>query len=100
MKKNCHRLLGPYLKKHRLGLGLSRKKVAIKLGCTEQFILNFEHGVCSPPGPMLKILIDVYKLDPNEVLEILLQESLAEWTAAVSSKTINQWCKKINIKSS
>jgi transcriptional regulator with XRE-family HTH domain len=95
LKKSPHRLLGPFLKTQRLHQNVSRKELAQLLGCTEQFILNFEHGVCSPPGPMVKRLIEILKLNPNEVLEILFQESLQEWHEVVPSSTVKDFAKRL-----
>lgn len=97
LKKKIHRLIGPYLKEQRLRLKYSRKEVAKTLECTEQFILNFEHGTCSPPGPMLKALIELYRLDSNEVLEILFRESIQEWCAIVPPKVVNAFAQKLKI---
>ena len=91
-------LLGPYLKKKRLELDLTRKFVAGKVGCTAQFILSFEHGHCNPPAAMLKSLINIYKLDPNTVLELLLKESLAQWSKILPAQTISKFTKRIKAK--
>ncbi len=86
MKRNIHYILGSYLKGHRTALLLRRREVAKVLKCTEQFICNFENGRCSPPGPMLRKLIDIYQLDSNEVLEILIKENTEYWQSMLKIK--------------
>ncbi len=67
--------LSTYLQKARLNAELSQKQVADELGYTSaQFISNMERGVCSPPLKTIRTLIDLYRLDPNELFVILLSE--------------------------
>lgn len=75
MKKNH---LGPYLQKKRLQSGYTQLDVAKKLGYSSpQFISNFERGLCSPPLKQLKKIANLYKLDPSELIDIMMKERLA-----------------------
>lgn len=67
--------LGTYLRKAREDNQLSQRQVADALGYTSpQFISNFERGLCSPPLNKLRVLIDIYKLSPQKVMGIILDE--------------------------
>lgn len=74
MKKNE---LGLYLKKKRVIAGYTQWDVADKLGYSSaQLISNFERGLCSPPPNQLKKIVTLYGLNPEELLQIMLQERL------------------------
>lgn len=67
--------LGRYLKLKREERGLTQSFVAEKLGYTSsQFISNIERGISNVPIKSLKILIDLYRLPADEVIDILLSE--------------------------
>jgi len=67
--------LGTYLRKARIEKGLSQREVADALGYSSpQFISNFERGLCSPPLVKLKVLIDLYRLNPQKVLGLILDQ--------------------------
>lgn len=67
--------LGNHLKKKRLESGVSQMEVARKLGYTSpQFVSNVERGLCSFPLNKLKILVDLYKLDREQLTQIILSE--------------------------
>jgi transcriptional regulator with XRE-family HTH domain len=73
--KDLFEVLGTYLQNKRLKAELSQGDVADKLGYSSpQFISNFERGLCAPPLPKLRILIDLYDLNPEEVVKIMLGE--------------------------
>lgn len=74
-KEYLHKHLGSYLKTKRQQSGLTQKDVATKLGySTAQFISNFERGLCSPPLNNLKVLVGLYNVPAEEVLDIILKE--------------------------
>lgn len=67
--------LGTYLKKARVEKGFSQREVADALGYSSpQFISNFERGLCSPPLVKLKVLIDLYRLSPQRVMGLILDQ--------------------------
>ncbi len=73
--KDLFEVLGSYLQNKRLKAELSQGDVADKLGYSSpQFISNFERGLCAPPLPKLRTLIDLYDLNAEEVIKIMLGE--------------------------
>lgn len=71
--------LGQFLKASRQSAGLSQKAVATKFGyTTPQFISNWERGVSFPPVNILKRLAEFYKVNPDDLFEILLQTRIEE----------------------
>ena len=67
--------LGTYLRKAREDNKLSQRQVADALRYTSpQFISNFERGLCSPPLNKLRVLIDLYELNANKVMGLILDE--------------------------
>lgn len=70
--------LGKLLKDARIAKGLSQRDVSQELGYTSpQFISNIERGLCMPPLKQLKIMVDMYKLDPSEVYELIVSAQSA-----------------------
>lgn len=68
-----HEGLGEYLREKRLQKNLGQADVAKKLGySSSQFVSNFERGLCSPPLPKIKILMQLYGISLNEMTKILL----------------------------
>lgn len=73
--KDLFEVLGSYLQEKRVEAGLSQGVVAAKLGYSSpQFISNFERGLCAPPLAKLKSIIDMYDLNAEEVIKIMLSE--------------------------
>lgn len=67
--------LGAYLKNQREKRGLTQSEVASKLGYgSPQFISNIERGISNVPLKSLKVIIDLYQIQPQEVIDILIQE--------------------------
>ena len=82
---SLHKALGSYLKDKRSSKGLTQSDVARKLGySTPQFISNIERGLCAPPVKNLKVLVKLYKLDPEELLDIILNEEESSLRKALS----------------
>lgn len=79
MKKNAQ--LSHFLKEKRIASGLSQGDVADKLGySTAQFISNWERGVAAPPVNILKKLAELYKVNAEELFEVVLEEKIREVT--------------------
>ena len=72
-KQNFIRL-GKFLKEQRKRLNLSQRQVAKELGYHTQFVSNMERGLCAPPLKALTILIDLYKLNPDEIVRRIINE--------------------------
>lgn len=69
--------LSQYLKESRIRAGLTQKDISKKLGYeSPQFISNWERGISSPPLNALKTLIKMYKLNRDDVFEVLLSHTV------------------------
>lgn len=74
-KSQRFEVLGNYLKQKRKASGLTQWEVAKELGYTSpQFISNFERGLCAPSFDTLPLLIKMYRIPQNEILELLLKQ--------------------------
>ena len=70
--------LALFLKEKRTAAGLSQEEVATKLGySTSQFISNWERGISQPPINTLKFLAKLYNVNPEEMFQVLLQNTIA-----------------------
>ncbi len=74
--KELFQVLGDFLQSKRVKAGLSQGDVATKLGYSSpQFISNFERGLCAPPLNKLKLLVQLYDLNGDEVLRLMMKEN-------------------------
>jgi transcriptional regulator with XRE-family HTH domain len=81
--------MASYLKKKRMASGLTQIEVSKKLGYSSaQFVSNWERGLSSPPVKTLARLIKLYKLNPNEVIEMCLTPLRRELKRVMGSKRI------------
>lgn len=72
-------ILAQFLKEKRVQSGLSQKDVATKLGyTTSQFISNWERGISHPPLNTLRSLSNLYKINPDEMFDVLLKATVAQ----------------------
>jgi transcriptional regulator with XRE-family HTH domain len=70
------RTLNDYLRQKRLDSGLSQLDVARVLGYSSpQFVSNWERGLVSPPLETIAVLIDLYKIPAQEVVNRILEET-------------------------
>lgn len=70
------RTLNDYLRQKRLDSGLSQLDVARVLGYSSpQFVSNWERGLVSPPLETIGVLIDLYKVPANEVIDRIVDET-------------------------
>ena len=77
-KSKLNQTLGSYLKEKRTAAKLTQLEVARKLGYSSpQFISNFERGLCSPPLKQLKKITKLYKINPNEIIEFMMNDQQA-----------------------
>lgn len=73
--KDLFEILGNFLQDKRTKAGLSQGDVADKLGYSSpQFISNFERGLCAPPLNKLKMLVQLYGLNSEEVVKLMMKE--------------------------
>ncbi|WP_413557103.1 helix-turn-helix domain-containing protein [Bdellovibrio sp. HCB209] len=79
--------LGDFLKSAREAAGLSQGDVSTKLGySTPQFISNWERNVSNPPIDTLKKIGNMYKVDPEELFEVVLKAAIHETTEDLKRK--------------
>lgn len=72
-------ILAKFLKEKRVQSGLSQKDVAERLGySTSQFISNWERGISHPPLNTLRSLSQLYKINPEEMFDVLLKATVAQ----------------------
>lgn len=72
------RTLSNYLKEKRVESGLSQLDVAKVLGYSSpQFVSNWERGLVSPPLETIAVLVELYKISPNEIIEHIIKETRA-----------------------
>ena len=76
--------LGEFLKLKRENVSLSQGDVAKKLKYTSpQFISNWERGVSCPPIKVLKQISTLYKVNSDEVFNLILEHSLTQLKASM-----------------
>lgn len=84
MQQELFKTLGTLLKDSREKNGYSQKEISSRLGYSSpQFISNIERGLCAPPLPKLKQLIEVYKLNPDKVVRLILREEKRKLESAL-----------------
>lgn len=67
--------MGIFLREKRELKGLTQAQVASQLGYgSPQFISNIERGVSRVPVKSLKYFIDLYHLEADELIDLLLEE--------------------------
>ena len=67
--------LNKFLREKRRENGYKQKDVAKLLNLSSpQFISNYERNICNVPFPMLQNLIQLYKLDLQEVVDIMVKD--------------------------
>ena len=65
--------LGEYLQSMRTNAGLTQREVCLALGYSSaQFISNFERGIAVPPLKKLKILVKMYNMPVETVMDMIL----------------------------
>jgi transcriptional regulator with XRE-family HTH domain len=79
--------LNDYLRVKRIESGMSQLEVARVLGYSSpQFVSNWERGLVSPPLETVSVLIDLYKISPNEVIKQILDETKTYLEENLTSK--------------
>ena len=69
--------LGAFLREKRLAKGLSQASVSSQLGYSSpQFISNWERGVSAPPLKALGVLVRLYGLTRDELIDVIVQETV------------------------
>jgi transcriptional regulator with XRE-family HTH domain len=66
--------LGEYLQAMRTKAGLTQREVSLALGYSSaQFISNFERGIAVPPLKKLKVLVKMYDMPVETVMDMILE---------------------------
>ncbi|KYG70809.1 helix-turn-helix domain-containing protein [Bdellovibrio bacteriovorus] len=79
--------VGEFLKKSREARNLSQGDVSTHLGYnTPQFISNWERGLSLPPVTTLKSLAKLYKINADELFQMILEEHLEQTAESLRQK--------------
>lgn len=80
--------LGEYLQEMRTKANLTQREVSLALGYSSaQFISNFERGIAVPPLKKLKILVKMYNMPVDTVMEMILDAEREIISTALRSKS-------------
>jgi transcriptional regulator with XRE-family HTH domain len=80
--------LGEYLQRMRLSANLTQRDVSLALGYSSaQFISNFERGIAVPPLKKLKVLVKMYGMSVEAVMEMILEAEREIMVNALKSKS-------------
>lgn len=74
------------LKKRREGLGLSQSELGERLGCTSQYVSNWERSTCEPPFRILKRLAYILDLDEHEVVYGWVRSKKNRWESRLKDR--------------
>ena len=87
--------LNDYLRQKRVDSGMSQLDVAKVLGYSSpQFVSNWERGLVSPPLETVAVLIDLYKIPANEVINHILAETREYLESNLSRRKKSKGAKK------
>lgn len=73
-KKKMFENIGQFLREKREARGLSQTEVADALSVKPQFISNWERGMSSPPLRLLRIVMKMYGIPDQELVDFMLKE--------------------------
>lgn len=74
VKKKMFSNIGQFLKEKREAKGLSQTEVADSLGVKPQFISNWERGMSAPPLRLLRVVIKLYGIPDQALIDFLLKQ--------------------------
>jgi transcriptional regulator with XRE-family HTH domain len=79
--------IATFFKDSRVKVRLSQSEVATFMGYScAQFVSNWERGISTPPLEKLPKLLDLYRLDRNDLIELVLQETRSFLEGALKPK--------------
>jgi transcriptional regulator with XRE-family HTH domain len=79
--------LGNFLKQKRVEANLTQRELASTLGnMNSQFVSNWERGLCAPPSHCFQKLIDMLKINRENLVHIMLEDSRIVIEAKVYKK--------------
>ena len=64
---------GEFLRLKRVESGFGLREIAEKVGCKAQFICNIERGKAFPPPPVMRGMVEHYKINQKEFMEFLIE---------------------------
>ena len=73
-----------------MAAGLTQAELAEKLGYSSQFIANWERNASAPPANRIFEIIQIFGIDELEVIEVLAEDSLTFWKAAIRESAHDQ----------
>lgn len=77
MKQTTH--LGLFIRKARFQRKMTQRELAKRLGCTSQFVANWERGISRPPNPLLPKIQEALNIPDQDFLTFLVKESLIRY---------------------
>jgi len=79
--------LGNFLKHKRVEAELTQRELAYALGdMNSQFVSNWERGLCAPPSHCFQRLIDILKINRDQLVDVMLEDSRVVIQAKVYRK--------------
>lgn len=79
--------LGNFLKHKRIEANLTQRELAHALGdMNSQFVSNWERGLCAPPSHCFQKLIELLKVNREQLVEVMLEDSKMVIEAKVYKK--------------
>ena len=80
-------LFAQFIQAKRINAGLSQRQVSDYLGySTPQFISNWERGVSRPPMGTVKKLAMLYKIDADDMFDLILNSEIQALTRDLKRK--------------
>lgn len=68
-----YHMVGKFLQAAREEAGFTQKEVSEVLDTSVQLVSNYEAGMAVPPLKKLSLLVQLYKINPNQLLKIILE---------------------------
>jgi transcriptional regulator with XRE-family HTH domain len=97
----CVKKCGDFLRETRENQGLSQKDVSEAMGYnTSQFISNWERGLSLPPIPALRKLAKLYKIDADDLFNVILEAQVDLVTQSLKEKFGKEKTRSLNSRSS
>lgn len=85
--QKLHKEVGAYFCKKRVQNKFTQKEVADFLGIHSQYISNFERGISPPSNQNKKKLLKLYRVDPKEFFDFMMEQQAVFLKAELGIKT-------------
>lgn len=84
-------IVGEFLKQKRVDSDLTQSQVAEALGYTSpQFISNWERGLCSPPLDQLDKICNMYEIDKEEFIALIIDCTKSSMLELLKVKSVSK----------